>query len=104
MQTDVDFAQDFASRQINHRDRSFIGDEAHRVNAHPRSSSGRTGHAVGFRPAPTPIAHIGPASRQHNIEGCHSDIEQANYVAVRRVEFGETVGQVQRRIKPFAVA
>jgi len=63
MQTDPDFAEDFACRQVNDGDSSFVGDKAHRVNA-PRVHVRPDGHAVGIRSAPAPIAHIrlAPAS------------------------------------------
>ena len=103
MKADDDLAHHFVRAQIDDRNRTFAGDVTDGIDAHQRPASRRSRHAVGVRTAAAPVAHVGFFAREHHVVRRNAHIPQAKHSSVPRVQFGETIRQIQRDVKPPAI-
>ena len=88
--------------EVNHRHRAFAGDEAG-IHPHLCAVSGGTGDTVGLRPAATPIADVNFAAGEHDVVRRHAHVPNSQHAAGRGVQFGQTIGKVQRNVDFFAI-
>src|SRR5207248_2473740 len=103
MPADHDFAYGFAAEEIDHGDRTFIGDKPHRINTDARAATGRACDAVGFRTPATPVADISFASDDDDIVRSDADFETPPELSGFRIEFEQFVRKIADDVKELFV-
>jgi hypothetical protein len=101
---DQDFLDDLARGEVDDADRSLVGDEAHGIDLDQGAPAGRAGHVAGLGTAAAPVADIGLAADQDDIERRDADIPDPQDAAVGGIELGQAVGQIEGGIELRPVA
>src|SRR5690348_3156213 len=88
---------------IQNGNRTFAGDESHRVHFDFGAAPGGPSHIPLFRPASAPVADVSLSTDEHDIERRDADIEYPQEFARGGIQLQQTVGEIAADVKFAAI-
>ena len=99
-----DFTGDDSGAEIDYADGAFVGDKSGRIHLYFRSAAGGASQIARVRPSAAPVTHVRFIGDESDIVRRHPNIEHAQQLAGPGIKFAQPIRQIQRDIKPPAIA
>ncbi len=103
MEADRDLRRGPSGAEVDHGDRTVVGDARSRVDPDRRAPAGGADRVAGAGTPPSPVADVGFGSGEDDIVRGHADVEEPEETAAGGFEFAQAVGEVQGYVQAAPV-